>query len=378
MRDSTLHHDAAVDAPPEPPPRAAAPRDDIVELDVSGERMSILRSTLCAGPPTSILRRMFDPVSAAAGWAPPVRDGVHFVDHDPRYFRIVLDALRYGNGVVRFVDGYDLACVRGMADYLGLYDLAAECDRALLRNEDREDPDAHATVTYLFEDSLGDHDCTMGTGAIRAHVRVPCDWPATRALDAIADAIGMRRRDLAFYAARHESQPPVQCIAIGALVDPAPTTRVIQCPWAQYERHALFVARRPAGAHVALCKVYEMTHDSLRLRLPRPLVFSLPAPHASAHDVVQAACARAGIAASDVVAAYVEPHNSWATLRLSYPPPPPPRNTPEDDEEGLRKRPHPGDLVRLVVAGPDAPTDDDAPRRLTAKTAKRWAVSSCH
>ncbi|AGO85618.1 BTB/POZ domain containing protein [Pandoravirus salinus] len=386
MRDSSLH---LYDAQPEPATAMAAADDmaqtekeltaphddDIVELDVSGARMSVLRSTLCAGPPTSVLRRMFDRASPA-GWTPPTRDGVYFIDHEPRYFRIVLDALRYGSGAVRFVEGYDLACVRGMADYLGLYDLAAECAGALLRNEDRADPDAHISVPYVFEDSLGDNDCTMGTGAMGAYVRVPFNWPAARALDTIADTLGMHRRDLAFYAARIISQPSMHCVAIGAMVDPAPTTRTFQCPWAQYDGHALFVARRPASAHVALCKVCETTRDSLRLRLPRPLVFGLPDPDAPARDVVQAACARAGIALSDVVAAYVEPHGLGGTRRLSYPPIAGGGGAPGDiDHEPTRKRFHSGDLVRLIVAGPGAPTDDDAPRRLTAKSTKRWTMT---
>ncbi|QBZ81712.1 BTB domain containing protein [Pandoravirus celtis] len=386
MRDSSLHHhDAPPDDAPEPPAATddhdqnreppMLHDDDIVELDVSGERMSVLRSTLCAGPPTSVLRRMFDPASPA-GWAPPMRDGVHFIDHEPRYFRIVLDALRYGTGAVRFVEGYDLACVRGMADYLGLYDLAAECANTLLRNEDRADPDGHTSVSYIFEDSLGERDCHEGTGAVGDQVRVPCDWPASRALDIIADVIGMRRRDLVFYAAREVDQPSTHRIVIGAVVDPAPTTRVFQCPWARHDGHTLFVARRPAGAHIALCKVYEMTRDSLRLRLSRPLVFSLPEPYAPARDVVQAACARAGIALSDVVAAYVEPHDA-DPRRLPYPPIAGGGGGPGDiNQEAMRKRFHPGDIVRLIVAGPDVPTnDDDAPRRLTAKAAKRWAMT---
>lgn len=361
MRDSPLHGageapngaDATVhgsDASSDGSAARAAPadairtqqRDDLVDLDVSGTRMTVLRSTLCAGPPTSILRRMFgiDDADTATVWRPPMRDGAFFLNYDPRHFAAIVNALRYGADAARFGEAADVACVRGLAAYLGLYDIEAECAYAIGRIDDTFDPEAHATVSFIFEDSLGDGDHRLGVGCLPATVRVPRRWRASRALDAIADALGMRRAHLRFYTAytgttvlhdAHGSWPRDR-LSIGAPIDPAPTSTVHQFPWARHADCIVFVARAPVAPRIALCKIYDAAPALIRASdddcdLPlrpgaRPLAFCLPPPGATACDVVEAACARAGIDAASVVAAYIEQQGTRVEFaRLAFPVP---------------------------------------------------------
>nr|UDO46986.1 btb/poz domain [Pandoravirus massiliensis] len=395
MRDSQLHAladvpcDASAMEPRQGTASGAAPdqsatpttaectlrRDDLVDLNVSGTRMTVLRSTLCAGPPTSILRRMFDlgDAETAAAWRPPMRDGAFFLDYDPRHFATIINALRYGADAARFGDGADVACVRGLASYLGLYDIEAECAYAISRMDDLFDPEAHASLSFVFEDSLGDGDHRLGVGCLPATVRVPRRWRASRALDAIADALGVRRIHLRFYNAYtgtsvlHDTHRlwSRDRLSIGAPIDPAPTSTVDQFPWAHHNSCALFVARAPVGPRIALCKIYDAaaarspdedtTGDVLPLRPGvRPFVFCLPPPGASACDVVGAACVRAGIDTSSVVAAYIEHQGgSVEFTRLAFPTPS--VDDDQDDDDTAHHVPH-GESLMLFV-GPSRRVD---------------------
>jgi hypothetical protein len=317
--------------------------------------------------------RMFDPSSDTNGWAPRKHNGVYFVDHDPRCFGIIVDTLRYGPDLVRFIgDRYDTARVRGMAAYFGLYDVEAQCKRVLARAENLDDPDDHVSINYLFEDSLGDGACHMGIGVGSSSLPIRRQCYAIEALDAVADALGMRRCDLAFYAAR-QCDDGTKWIDIGSRIDPASSTRVDQCSWCLDENRTLFVARGPLGPHIALCKVYTVSATDLWLTRARPIVFSLPRPYASAQDVVEAACTRVGIAPDGVVAAYVEMEHCYSLARLPYPAPiVGPTPPPGVDREETRSRMRPGNVLWLLVADLISPPDADAPRRLTTKMLKRW------
>lgn len=408
MRDSPLHDigDTLVDQPPtgngsgiapDVVPVQAAPgdalcapqHDDLVDLDVSGTRMTVLRSTLCAGPPTSILRRMFDlgDPDMAAMWRPPVRDGAFFLDHDPRHFATIINALRYGVDAARFGEAADVACVRGLAAYLGLYDIEAECAYAVSRIDDTFDPEAYATIPFIFEDSLGDGDHRLGVGCLPATIRVPRRWRASRALDAIADALGMRRVHLRFYIAfvgttvLHDGHRlwSRDRLSIGAPIDPAPTSTVHQFPWARYDECIVFVARAPVGPRIALCKIYDAaaahitdrdTDRDLPLRPGvRPFLFCLPPPGTTACDIVEAACVRAGIDATGVVAAYIEHQGATVDFtRLAFPAP-----STDSDDTVAHDMPH-GEALALFV-GP-SPATDSLISDLLDIVSDRWLAAS--
>ncbi|WBR14983.1 Btb/poz domain-containing protein [Pandoravirus kuranda] len=376
----TVPHDPVSHGAPADDIRTSQQRDDLVDLDVSGTRMTVLRSTLCAGPPTSILRRMFDTddVDTTSLWRPPVRDGAFYLNYDPRHFAAIINALRYGADVARFGDVADVACVRGLAAYLGLYDIEAECAYAVGRIDDTFDPDAHATISFIFEDSLGDGDHRLGVGCLPATVRVPRRWRASRALDAIADALDMRRTHLRFYTAYtnttvlHGVYGPWSRdrLSIGAPIDPAPTSTVHQFPWARHAECIVFVARAPVAPRVALCKIYDAASpptegesnigcDLLLRPGVRPLVFCLPPAGAAACDVVKAACVRAGVDVTEVVAAYIEHQGGGVDFtRLAFPAAPLNADDDDDDDDDdeviANHMPH-GEALMLFVGSSPLP-----------------------
>nr|UMO80345.1 BTB incomplete domain containing protein [Pandoravirus aubagnensis] len=418
MRDSPLHDigDTPVDSSPtchglrvapDVAPVHAAPadttralqHDDLVDLDVSGTRMTVLRSTLCAGPPTSILRRMFDlgDVETAAVWRPPVRDGAFFLDHDPRHFATIINALRYGVDAARFGEATDVACVRGLAAYLGLYDIEAECAYVVSRIDDVFDPEAHATISFIFEDSLGDGDHRLGVGCLPATVRVPRRWRASRALETIADALGMRRTHLRFYTAYVGTTVLYDAyrlwsrdsLSIGEPIDPAPTSTVHQFPWARYDGCIVFAARAPAGPRIALCKIYDAaaahiagadTDCDLLLRPGvRPFLFCLPPSGAPVCDIVGAACMRAGIDTTSVVAAYIEYQGgSVGFTRLAFPAPSVDSDDDDDDDNNndndlAHDVPH-GEALMLFVGS--SPTADPLISNVLDTVSNRWLAAS--
>lgn len=78
--------------------------NDMARLNVLGTIMYVMRSTLCAGPPTSILRRMFD-VSTETDWRPRFcqETNAYIIDQDAKIFGMLIDVLRYGNDIVHYI-----------------------------------------------------------------------------------------------------------------------------------------------------------------------------------------------------------------------------------------------------------------------------------
>ncbi|AVK76017.1 BTB incomplete domain containing protein [Pandoravirus neocaledonia] len=131
---------------------APRPDDPVVDLDVRGTRMRVLRSTLATGPPDSLLARLFG--AEGGPWSRrPQADGSYFIDDDPQDFDAVLCYLRYGAEGMRFESAARAWRARALATYYMLDDMAHACLIEALRADLCATP-THltATIRYAFAD----------------------------------------------------------------------------------------------------------------------------------------------------------------------------------------------------------------------------------
>jgi len=94
---------------------ARASSSDLIVLNVGGTRFETSRQTLL-NDPTSMLAKMFDPVSPLQPGL--LRDGAYFIDRDPEYFRVVLNYLRSGQVALESKQALD--AVKIEAAFFGL------------------------------------------------------------------------------------------------------------------------------------------------------------------------------------------------------------------------------------------------------------------
>jgi len=110
--------------------------NDIVTLNVGGEKFETTRQTLL-NDPSSMLAKMFDPVSPLQPGV--LRDGAYFIDRDPTYFRVILNYLRSGQLIV---DGSaPIEAIKTEASYFGLVDLEEQVNQKTTDTEkDKSEP----------------------------------------------------------------------------------------------------------------------------------------------------------------------------------------------------------------------------------------------
>nr|UDO47462.1 BTB/POZ domain protein [Pandoravirus massiliensis] len=125
--------------------------DEVINLDVRGTRLRVLRSTLATGPPDSLLSRLFG--TDKGPWTRrPQADGSYFIDDDPKDFDAILCYLRYGVEGVRFESAARAWRARALAAYYMLDDMAYAClIQALTADLNAAPPHALATARYTFE-----------------------------------------------------------------------------------------------------------------------------------------------------------------------------------------------------------------------------------
>jgi len=112
----------------------AASMNDIIHLNVGGQRFETTRQTLLHDP-NSMLARMFDPVSPLS---PGVRrDGAYFLDRDPIHFRGVLNYLRSGQVILD--PGCNVPALMVEASFFGLAGLEADLQEHLKNEEEKDE-----------------------------------------------------------------------------------------------------------------------------------------------------------------------------------------------------------------------------------------------
>ncbi|AVK77236.1 BTB incomplete domain containing protein [Pandoravirus macleodensis] len=155
--------------------------DAVINLDVRGTCLRVLRSTLATGPPDSLLARLFG--TDGGPWTRrPQADGSYFIDDDPQDFDAVLCYLRYGTEGVRFESATRAWRARALATYYMLDDMAHACFiQALTADLNTAPTHAVATLRYVFQDSTAVTDTStgfFGNGGKRteAHVGLFADY----------------------------------------------------------------------------------------------------------------------------------------------------------------------------------------------------------
>jgi len=108
--------------------------NSVVTLNVGGTQFVTTRQTLL-NDPTSMLAKMFDPVSPLQPGV--MRDGAYFIDRDPNYFRVVLNYLRCGQLVID--SEIPLEAIKCEASYFGLVNLEEELNERIRLEEDKSE-----------------------------------------------------------------------------------------------------------------------------------------------------------------------------------------------------------------------------------------------
>jgi len=118
--------------------------NDVVFLNVGGEKLETTRQTLL-NDPTSMLAKMFDPVSPLQPGV--LRDGAYFIDRDPKYFRIILNYLRSGQLILE--SSVPIEAIKTEASYFGLVGLEEIVNQKLAETE-RSQKDSSDNDEFLL------------------------------------------------------------------------------------------------------------------------------------------------------------------------------------------------------------------------------------
>ncbi|AJF98528.1 BTB/POZ domain protein [Pandoravirus inopinatum] len=289
--------------------------DDVVTLDVRGTRTRVLRSTLTAGPPGSLLARLF--ACEVGPWVSrPQADGSHFIDDDPQDFEAVLCYLRYGVDGVRFDSATRAWRARSIAAYYMLDAMVHACALEALRAELRVAPAcAVGSLLYAFEGYTDEVDSDVGIGLVPARVHFMRDWPMNHVCAMIAHEVGHSVDLLVFYC--------VDWVVRGCLADfvrytdpidvERSTGTVASFPLTRADHGGLLVLkRRPPGQTAVFCKTYKVDGDGTVTRAESDVaVVTVPASDNKNGTLDRAAVIAAGCKALEidpalVVATYVE------------------------------------------------------------------------
>lgn len=289
--------------------------DDVVTLDIRGARTRVLRSTLTAGPPGSLLARLF--ACDAGPWTSRSQaDGSHFIDDDPQDFEAVLCYLRYGVDGVRFDSATRAWRARSIAAYYMLDAMVGACTLEALRAELRSAPPcAVNSLLYAFEGYTGEVDSDVGVGLVPARIHFARHWSMSHLCAAIAHEVGLSVDQLVFHC--------VDWVVRGRLADfvlytdpidvERSTGAVASFPLARADRGGLLVLkRRPPGQSVVFCKAYDVDDDGAVTRAESDAVaVAVRAPDDEGDTldraaVIAAACEVLKIDPALVVDTYVE------------------------------------------------------------------------
>lgn len=291
---------------------------DVIDLDVRGTRMRVLRSTLTAGPPGSLLARLF--AAETGPWsARPQADGTHFIDDDPRDFEAVLCYLRYGADGVRFDDAPRAWRARAISAYYMLDAMADACLLEALRAELRVVPPcAVGSALYAYEGNIDEVDSNVGVGIVPVHVSFVRDWNLGHLCALIAREVGLPVDQLAFYCG--------DWIVRGGLAEfKRYAGRIDATAAAEFDTllgghrlarvdggGLLVTRRRPAGQTAIFCKAYRIGADGAIARAAPTVAVATVATSDKADGsldrdaVVYAACEALSVDPTLVVATYVE------------------------------------------------------------------------